>query len=164
MLTRNKRCAERASTIVLDPTRERRQLLTDAIRHQLQSDATLGQDALVASVLEPCGLTRAEAAHAVSYVPGQLVTFRRGSRVERLSKGIGYRVDAVYADAGTVGLITAKGRKIERSPARWGGDHAEAFNEVEQEFRFGDRLQFIRNNRRADRLNGHTATVLSINP
>lgn len=50
------------------------------------------------------------------------------------------------------------------SPARWGGNEAEAFVEVEQEFRSGDRIQFTRNNRRAQRLNGHSATVLALDP
>ena len=155
---------ERASTIVLDPTREGRQLLTDAIRHELLRDGTLGDDALVASVLEPCGLTRAEAATAASYAPGQVVTFRSGSRAERLSRGRAYRVQSIDADKGTVALATPQGKTVAWSPARWGGDQAEAFNEVEQEFREGDRIQFTRNNRRADRLNGHTATVLSVDP
>ncbi|OHT22048.1 hypothetical protein [Edaphosphingomonas haloaromaticamans] len=47
-------------------------------------------------------------------------------------------------------------------PARWGGDQAEAFIEVEQEFRAGDRLQFTRNNYRTGRLNGTLATVTGI--
>ncbi len=41
---------------------------------------------------------------------------------------------------------------------------AEAFTEVAQEFRAGDRVQFTRNNYRADRLNGQTAEVVAINP
>lgn len=35
---------------------------------------------------------------------------------------------------------------------------------MEQEFRTGDRIQFTRNNRRAGRLNGHTASVVGIDP
>jgi len=36
--------------------------------------------------------------------------------------------------------------------------------ELEQEPRTGDRIQFTRNNRRAGRLNGHTASVVGIDP
>lgn len=39
---------------------------------------------------------------------------------------------------------------------------AEAFVEVEQEFRAGDRVQFTRNNYRAGRLNGHVAEVMGV--
>lgn len=155
---------DRARTLVLDPTREGRQRLTDTIRLALVKDGTLGEDAVFASVLQARDLTRAEAAHAASYAPGSIVTFRRGSREQRLSKGIGYRVSAVDADAGTVALVSPRGRRVDWSPARWGGDQAEAFDEVEQEFRTGDRIQFTRNNRRAGRLNGHTASIIGIDP
>ena len=127
----------------------------------LVTDGTLGDEALVATVLEPCGLTRAQAARAASYQPGQLVTFRKGAKGQP-RPGVGYHVDAVDADAGTVRLVPAKGRAIDWQPSRWGGDHAEAFTEVEQEFRAGDRVQFTRNNYRAGRLNGHTAEVVAI--
>lgn len=45
-----------------------------------------------------------------------------------------------------------------------GADVAEAFTEVAQEFRAGDRVQFTRNNYRADHLNGQTAEVVAIAP
>ena len=59
--------ADRARTLVLDPTREGRQRLTDAIRAELVRDGTLGADAIVATTLEPLGLTRAEASYAASW-------------------------------------------------------------------------------------------------
>ncbi|MCV0382808.1 MAG: AAA family ATPase [Erythrobacter sp.] len=156
--------ADRERTLVLDPTREGRQRLTDAIRAELVRDGTLGAEAIVATTLEPLGLTRAEASDAASYAPGQIVTFRRGSREQRLSRGRAYRVESIDADMGTVSLATPQGKSVAWSPARWGGDQAEAFVEVEQELRTGDRIQFTRNNRRAGRLNGHTASVVGIDP
>jgi hypothetical protein len=139
-------------------------VVTDPIRSGLIRDGTLHDEAVTATVLQPRNLTRAEAAHAASYAPGQLVTFRRGSREQRLSKGIGYQVSAVDPDAGTVALVSPKGRKVDWHPARWGGDQAEAFDEVAIELRSGDRLQFTRNNRRAHRNNGDIATVRAIDP
>lgn len=156
--------ADRARALVLDPTREGRQRLTDVIRAELVRDGTLGAEAITATTLEPLGLTRAEASDAASYAPGQIVTFRRGSREQRLSRGRAYQVDAIDAEAGTVSLATPQGKAITWPPARWGGDQAEAFVEVEQELRTGDRIQFTRNNRRAGRLNGHTASVVGIDP
>lgn len=61
-------------------------------------------------------------------------------------------------------LIPERGKTHNWQPARWGGDHAEAFVEVAQEVRTGDRLQFTRNNYRAHRLNGATAMVVAIDP
>jgi ATP-dependent exoDNAse (exonuclease V) alpha subunit len=65
---------------------------------------------------------------------------------------------------GTVRLKGPKDKIFDWHPARWGGDHTEAFTEIEQEFRTGGRLQFTRNNYRARRLNGSMATVVALDP
>jgi hypothetical protein len=114
------------------------------------------------AALEPCGLSKAEAGHAASYTPGSVVTFRQGNRDARLSRGRAYRVEAVDAEAGTVSLVSPQGKRVAWSPARWGGDQAEAYTEAQAEFRTGDRLQFTRNNRAAARNNGDTAEVVAI--
>ena len=51
---------------------------------------------------------------------------------------------------------------IDWQPARWSAGGAEAFVEVEQEFRTGDQVQFTRNHYRAGRLNGATAAVIAV--
>ena len=118
---------------------------------------------MVATVLEPRGLSRTEAARAASYVPGDIVTFRQKAS-GRPQPGLGYRVEAVDPEAGTVRLVPPRGKARDWQPARWGGTHAEAFTEVEQEFRTGDRVQFTRNNYRADRKNGQAASVIAVDP
>ena len=152
---------ERARTLVLDPTKEGRQRLTDAIRATLVQDGTLGAEAITATVLEPRGLTRVERGCAASYCQGDIVTFRKGAK-GMPCPGVGYRVEGVDADAGTVQLADPKGKAIAWAPARWGADQAEAFTEVEQEFRSGDRVQFSRNIYRSGRLNGGMATVVAV--
>lgn len=96
----------------------------------------------------------------------QMVLFmrERGPSKRRLSRGRAYRVEAVDAKAGMVSLATPQGKAVIWSPAKSGGDQAEAFVEVEQELRTGDRVQFTRNNQRAGHLNGHTASVVGIDP
>ncbi len=118
---------------------------------------------MVATVLEPRGLSRAEARLAASYQPGDIVAFRKSEK-GRPRAGIGYRVEAVDAEAGTVRLVPDKGKAHDWQPARWGSAQAKAFVEVEQEFRAGERIQFTRNNYWADRLNGQTAKVVAIDP
>ncbi len=92
---------ERAGTLVLDPTREGRQRLTDAIRAELVADGTLGNAAVTATVLESRGLSRAEAKRATRYTPGDIVTFRDAAK-GKPRPGVGYRIDSVDAQAGTV--------------------------------------------------------------
>ncbi|BAK67367.1 hypothetical protein SLG_26920 [Sphingobium sp. SYK-6] len=95
--------------------------------------------------------------------PARSSLVRRGNREQRLSRGRAYRVESIDAEAGTVSLARPQGKSIAWSPARWGGDQAEAFVEVEQAAHW-DPIQFTLNNRRAGRLNGHTASVVGINP
>jgi len=72
------------------------------------------------------------------------------------------RDEAVDGEAGTVRQIGPKNKPLIWSPAVSGGDQAEAFVEVEQEFRTGGRIQFTRNNYAAKRLNSHTGTVVEL--
>lgn len=95
-------------------------------------------------MLEARSLSGAEARDTASYEPGDIVTFRRGNRGERLKKDVGYRVAEVDAEAGIVRLRAPRGGSVDWTPERWGGDQAEAFAETTQEFRSGDRLQFTR--------------------
>jgi len=156
--------ANRARTFVLDPTREGCQPLTDAMRAELVRNGTLWADAITATTLKPVNLTRVEASVAASYTPGQIITFRHSSREQRLSRGRAYQVGSIDADMGTVSAATPQGKSVIWSPARRGGDQTEAFVEVQQDLRTGDRIQFTRNKRSAGRLNGHTASVIAIGP
>lgn len=98
------------------------------------------------------------------------MTFHKSEK-GRPRAGVGHRVEAVDPATGTVRLLPdkrprqrAEPKPVDWQPARWGADVAEAFVEVAQEFRAGDRVQFTRNNYRADRLNGQTAEVVAIDP
>ena len=95
--------------------------------------------------------------------PGDIVAFRKSEK-GRPRAGIGYRVEAVESERGTVRLVPERGKAHDWQPARWGSAQVEAFIEVEQEFRAGDRIQFTRNNYRAERHNGDTAEVVAIDP
>ena len=61
-------------------------------------------------------------------------------------------------------LVPNKGKAHDWQPALWGSAQAEAFTQVEQEFRAGDKVQFTRNNYRAARLNGNAANVVANDP
>jgi hypothetical protein len=100
---------DRADTLVLDSTREGRHRLTDAIRLALPRDGALGDEAVTATVLERRGLTRAEAARATSYTPGDLVAFRRRSKRHGIGIGIGIGYRIAEVDEKAVRLIDPKG-------------------------------------------------------
>lgn len=155
---------ERARTLVLDPSRVGRQRLTDAIRMALVADRTLGDEAIRVLVLEPRGLTKAEGEQARSYRVGDIITFRRSFKSRGVQAGEGYRVSTVDPEANRIELRDAQGGAITWSLDRWGRGQAEAFTEVEREFRVGDRIQFTRNDYAARRTNGAEAVITSFDP
>ena len=105
------------------------------MRAALICDGTLGEDAVVAAVLEARGLRRFDTAHQ----RGDAVAFE-GDRHEGIRRHVPYRVEGVDAPAGIVRLFDPeKGDAVDWQPQRWGADVAEAFTEAHQEFRTGTR-------------------------
>ena len=153
---------QRARTLVMDTTRDGRELLTQAIRVELGKDGTLGTERITATTLEGKGLTREEARHARGYEAGDVVTFRRDYDRHGIEKGQAYRVARVDRDANRIELHTQEGRTIDWRLDKWGRGQAESFAEVAREFATGDRVQFTRNDRGAGRVNGATASVVGI--
>ena len=153
---------ERNRTLVMDTTRDGRELLTDAIRAELRKGGSIGTKAFTAVTLESKGLTREEARHARSYETGDVVTFRRDYDRQSVEKGQAYRVEKVDAAANRIELRDRDGRAIDWKLDKWGRSQAETFAERQREFATGDRVQFTRNDREAGRINGATATVKAI--
>ena len=153
---------ERERTLVMDTTREGRELLTAAIRDELRKGGTIGEDAIRVLTLEGKGLTREEARHARGYETGDVVTFRRDYDRQGVEKGQAYRVDKVDPERNRVELRGRDGKAIDWRLDKWGRGQVESFTEVDRSFAQGDRVQFTRNDREAGRVNGTTATVTAI--
>lgn len=153
---------DRDGTIILDPTREGRRLLTDTIRLGLLKEGTLGPDAVVATVLEGRDLGMAERKRALNYTPGDVVVFRKAYPHKGIATATTYRIAGT--DAKTVRLTDPRGKAIDWKPGLWGSAKVEAFAEVEAEFRTGDRIQFTRNAPDTGRANSMVATVLGVDP
>lgn len=131
---------DRTRMLVLDPTREGRQALTDAIRAELVRDGTLGERAMTVTVLESCGLTDAARIRAASYRPGTVVIFRKAGGDGEPRRNTGYRVGSVDAEGGTVRLLDPEGQALTWSPGDGSAANADAFTEVQQEFRTSDKV------------------------
>jgi conjugative relaxase-like TrwC/TraI family protein len=153
---------ERERTLVMDTTREGRELLTQAIRDELRKDGTIRGETFTMATLESKGLTREEARHARGYETGDVVTFRRDYERHGIEKGQAYRVARVDRDTNRIELHDRSGRAIDWKLDKWGRGQAESFAEISREFSAGDRLQFTRNDRQAGRVNGATAAVVGV--
>lgn len=152
--------ATRRNTLVIDPSREGRDLLTARIRADLIKAGQLGETAVSVQALVAKDLTRAEAKDAGSYATGDVVIFAKTLASRSVAKGAAYAVQSVDASRRTVVLVDGKGGVIDWAPHRWG--RAEAFETIERDLRSGDRIEFTRNDRRTGRVNGLQAEVVSV--
>lgn len=153
---------DREKTLVLDPSRNGRDKLTDAIRDKLISQGELGREGLRVNILEARNMTREEARHARSYEVGDAVSFRRDYDRQGIEKGEAYTVKSVDAEANSITLVDRTGREIDWTLSKWGRGQVESFAQVEKEFRANDKLQFTRNDREAGRINGQIVHVVNV--
>ncbi|MEM1297973.1 MAG: MobF family relaxase [Pseudomonadota bacterium] len=159
---------ERRRTIVIEPSVKGRARLNAEIRTALIEQGELGPKELPTDTLRRVGLTRAEAREIVSYVPGTLVRFRRGYRMEdgAVRKGEYLRVTGT-ADGDKVLLERVEGgggEQISWRPALKGSSQVEAFERVETDLRKGDRIRWHENTTLGDRTirNGQQANVARV--
>jgi conjugative relaxase-like TrwC/TraI family protein len=152
----------RYKTLVLDPSREGRDKLTDSIRNELVQAGALGRESLSVTTLEARGLTREEARFARNYEVGDAVTFRRDYDRQGVSKELGYTISSIDADRNKVTLVDKDGRKIDWNLDKWGRGQVQSYAQREKEFRAGDKLQFTQNDRERGFNNGQVVQVINV--
>jgi conjugative relaxase-like TrwC/TraI family protein len=156
--------AERARTLVIEPSREGRDTLTVMIRQQLAQRGELSLAAVRFEALEAKGLTRAETRQAASYAIGDVVRFARDYADKGVSRGAAYRVEKIDPDKVAIELKAADGSAVDWRLRQWGAGKVEVFEPKPMELQAGDRVQFTRNDREAGRINGLRGTVTGIDP
>jgi conjugative relaxase-like TrwC/TraI family protein len=152
---------ERGRTLVLDPSREGREALTEAIRDRFKTDGTLHGHAVRVDTLENKRLTQEQARQAFQYETGDQVRFR-SDYAAGIERGAYYRVAGVDAQAGTVTLADRQGMAVTWTPAQWGSSTVEAYAVIPREVMAGDRLAWTKNDQAAGRVNGRTVDVLRV--
>lgn len=156
--------AERARTLVIEPSRDGRDTLTAMIRQQLAQRGELSVAALRFEALEAKGLTRAETRHAASYAIGDVVRFARDYADKGVTRGLAYRVERIDPDRAAIMLKSADGSAVDWRLRQWGAGKVEVFEPKPMELQAGDRVQFTRNDREAGRINGLRGTITGIDP
>jgi len=156
--------AERARTLVIEPSRDGRDTLTSLIRKQLSQRGELSYAAVRFEALEAKGLTRAEARQAASYAIGDVVRFARDYADKGITRGTAYRVEKIDPDKAAIALKSAAGSAVDWRLRQWGAGKVEVFEPKPLELQAGDRVQFTRNDREAGRINGLRGTVTGVDP
>lgn len=153
---------ERARTLVIEPSREGRDVLTAEIRRELASRGQLSGPALTRQSLVAKNLTRAEARDPMSYARGDMVRFAKDYADKGVRRDAVYRVKAIDPAKAAITLASPNGGAIDWRLRQWGASKAEVFETKAIELQAGDRMQFTRNDREAGRINGLGGTVTSV--
>jgi len=153
---------ERDATLVIEPSREGRDRLTQMIRDKLTASGELSAKAITFTALETKGLTKAEAREAASYSIGDVVRFNRDYPLKGIRRGEALTIRSIDPERGRMALQGRQGDSVEWFPRQWGAGTAEVFAPRDMELRIGDRVQFTRNDRERGRANGLDAIVTAI--
>ena len=153
---------ERARTLVIEPSREGRDVLTAEIRRELASKGELSGPALTLQSLVAKNLTRAEARDPASYARGDMVRFAKDYADKGVTRDGVYRVEAIDPAKAAITLASPDGSSIDWRLRQWGAGKVEVFETKAVELQAGDRVQFTRNDRAAGRINGLGGTVTGV--
>lgn len=153
---------ERARTLVIEPSREGRDVLTAEIRRELASKGVLSGPTLTLQSLVAKNLTRAEARDPTSYARGDMVRFAKDYADKGVRRDGIYRVEAIDPAKASITLASPDENCIDWRLRQWGAGKVEVFETSAIELQAGDRVQFTRNDREAGRINGLGATITGI--
>lgn len=153
---------ERARTLVIEPSREGRDVLTAEIRRELASNGVLSGPALILQSLVAKNLSRAEARDPMSYARGDMVRFAKDYADKGVRRDKIYRVEMIDPAKASITLASPDGGAIDWRLRQWGAGKAEVFETKAIELQAGDRVQFTRNDREAGRINGLGGTVTGV--
>jgi ATP-dependent exoDNAse (exonuclease V) alpha subunit len=155
---------ERRKALVIEPSREGRDTLTQEIRHALAERGQLHGPAITAPRLVSKDMTRAEAKDPHSYAIGDIIRFAKDYANKGVSKAQAYRVTGIDTGKAAILLADQTGRTIDWRLRQWGAGQSQAFTAETIELRAGDKIQFTRNDRALDRINGEQAEITAIDP
>lgn len=154
--------AERARTLVIDPSREGKEQTNLTIRTMLRLTGELAGPEARGERLIANGLSDAEKQLASSYQPGDIVHFARryGRTAEtRIAKNSYLAVQATDHASNSVTLLRSDGTTVLWHPERWGSKSAEVFEARPLALQAGDRVRWESRDPARDLRRGDLGTV-----
>ena len=155
---------ERQKTLVIEPSRDGRDRLTGLIREALAAKGALSQRSIAMEALEAKSLTRAESRQAASYLPGDIIRFGRDYALKGIDAAKTYRVTDIDQNRSSVILRGEGSQTIRWHPGQWGAAQSQVYETKSMNVREGDKIQFTRNDRSLNRINGLAGHIIRIDP
>ncbi len=153
--------AQRQSCLIIDPSREGRDQLSQAVRTGLKSIGQISEQEITTQRLERVDLTQACRKDALNYKVGDVVQFLREYKSKEVAKGSYWQVSAVKPSLGVVELQSSTGEQRTWNPLAWGAK-SQAYRSKECALAVGDRVICTNNNRDIGLSNGTRGVVKSI--
>lgn len=153
---------EQKQTIVIEPSRAGRDALNVEIRSKLKALGILSGDAVSMRTLESKSLTKAEARDARSYERGDIVRFAKAYPDKDVVRGEALTVIGINAEMNALRLEKENGQSVDWRPRQWGAAKTEVFTPGQIELMKGDRIEFTRNDRNLNRINGGQAEIVGV--
>jgi len=152
-----------ASTLVISPDNASRRELNATIRAELQSRGIVAAENYPFKVLvQAKDMTGAERGWAARYNQDDVVRYSRGSKVLGIGAASYARVVSIDPEQNLLTVEKASGARITYDPKRLSG--VSVYQEREQSFAAGDRVQFTAPDKKIGVANRELATIESISP
>ncbi|MBE9061117.1 MobF family relaxase [cf. Phormidesmis sp. LEGE 11477] len=150
----------REETLLLAGTNQERGVLTAQLRQALQTEGSLGEDALKLLSLRRKDLTTVQARYVSAYVAGDVLIPTQDYKKQGLVKYQQYVVRGVDKEANQLVVETVAGQLLKIDPARC--DRKTVYRVQPINIAVGDKLRWTKNDRAAKTRNGQQFTVAEI--
>jgi conjugative relaxase-like TrwC/TraI family protein len=169
VLNRTERLAEMAreyvrepkAALAISPDNESRRELNALIRREMQERGDVSHEQHKLFVLDSQEMTSADRQWAAQYEVGDVVRYKRGSKVLGIDPGEYARVENVDTTNNLITIERENGEYQTYDPRRLSG--VTAYREVEREFSVGDRVQFTAPSKGLHIVNRELGTIEKIN-
>ncbi|SBT17708.1 Multifunctional conjugation protein TraI [Marinomonas gallaica] len=153
---------ERSKTLIIDPSRESRQALTDTLREELKQSGDISINAVIARRLEKVDITKSAQNDVLSFSEGMVIKFGRDYKLHDVKKDSYWSVREVNAKNNTLTLQDDSGRELIWNPAGTWGKRMQSYTEVHSELCAGDEIIWTQNDKALKLANGMAGQVVSV--
>lgn len=153
---------EREKTLIIDPSRDSRQALTEALREELKHAGDISISRLEAKRLEKVNLTKSAKNDVLSFSENMTVKFGRAYKKQKVEKDSYWQVIEVNTKQDYLTLKDKSGRKINWSPESSWGKRMQVYREVNAELSIGDKIVWTQNIKNLGLLNGTKGNVIDM--
>ncbi|THB64505.1 MAG: hypothetical protein D6B27_10220 [Gammaproteobacteria bacterium] len=152
---------QRKHTLIIEPSREGRDQLTEQLRESLIKNNELSSEKVQTSRLDRVDLTKTEMKDVIHYQTGDVIRFGRAYKSKNIEKSSYWLIDGIDKNKNVIHIKSSEGQKVIWNPNSWGAK-AQVFRSHESELRIGDQIYWTLNDKDLGLTNGSKGMVKSI--